>query len=168
MEEGKDRKPSVFVSASHQLAKSQSYFVEAIEEQIRSSGMRPTTIGRIMESPVQPLNDISMAIQESLGTIVIAFPRLHVIQAIEHPFTDLATNVGQQRYYPTVWNQIEAAMTLQAGHPLLILAQEGLFPEGILDPEVFPIHTFPIQTNKADLPEEVYHILGQWLKSIKP
>jgi hypothetical protein len=34
---------------------------------------------------------------------------------------------------PTVWNQIEATMAYVRGHPLLVMLEDGLKPEGLLE-----------------------------------
>jgi hypothetical protein len=69
------------------------------------------------------------------ATLVIAFGRLRIRSAIEYPDSDHELPVADWRL-TTVWNQVEAAMSFQAHHPLLMLCEEGLHGEGILQPDI--------------------------------
>ncbi|MCP5048468.1 MAG: hypothetical protein GY940_14960 [bacterium] len=65
------------------------------------------------------------------GAVIFAFTRYHIPQAIEFPNSDKTEKLKNFRY-PTVWNQLEAAMAYGLDLPLLILVERGLKREGML------------------------------------
>lgn len=157
--------PSIFVSVQHVLTKRQSEFVRLIDRLLENQGFQPVTIGRTIETSLTPLETIREVISLSYGTVVIAFKRIAFAEGREYPksSSQISTN---PRLYPTVWNQIEAAMTFQLQHPLLILSEEALFHEGIIDPSIFPISPFILETHTDLLPVAVEHAILDWLKQL--
>jgi hypothetical protein len=70
--------------------------------------------------------------RECAGTAVIAFERLHFDTGVE--FRGAAKEKRLENVaFPTVWNQIEAAMAYTLGHPLLVVVQNNLCDEGLLE-----------------------------------
>jgi hypothetical protein len=64
------------------------------------------------------------------GTVVIAFERMHIAQGTERRGTSEEKRLDDIRT-PTVWNQIEAGMAYQRGHPLLVIVENSLREEGL-------------------------------------
>lgn len=115
----------VFVSVGRTTTDEQETLVQAVERCLRERGLRPHTLGRSDWSSAQPLRAIEELMRRCSGTAVIAFERLRIDEG-----TDLGASGGERALsderLPTTWNQIEATMAYALGHPLLVLAEEGL------------------------------------------
>ncbi|MGH2503275.1 MAG: hypothetical protein ACRDID_12260, partial [Ktedonobacterales bacterium] len=102
-------------------------------------------------------------INASAGTIVIATTRYAASDVVEYPGGENA-RAWPTRTTSTVWNQIEAAMTLQCQHPVLIVCEAGLTQDGIIDPSIHPLVMFANEEISEQLPEQVEAALGEWLR----
>src|SRR5262249_20944822 len=76
------------------------------------------------------------------ATMIIAVKRLFLIEGQESPAWHDTSFEIRDRFYPSVWNQIEGAMALQSSHPLFLLREEGLFLEGIFKYSFLPNISF--------------------------
>jgi hypothetical protein len=122
----------IFLSVGRTYTDAQETFVRRIEDHLRAHGLVPQTVGRSYFSSQQPLKAIDILMNECVGSVVVALERTFIAQAVDRrgsPKESVAANV----YLPTVWNQIEAAMAYVRGHPLLVLLEDGLKPEGLLE-----------------------------------
>lgn len=122
----------IFVSVGGTSTDEQESFVTAIEERLRSEGLKPHTIGRNTFSSDAPLKAISDLMDGCSGTVVIALERTFCKSGYlrrggpqEEKFFDAR--------YATPWNQIEAAMSFAKGLPLLVIAENGIRSEGLID-----------------------------------
>jgi hypothetical protein len=59
---------------------------------------------------------------------VLAFTRFLVGAAVEKPGSPHENAIANVRY-PTIWNQMEAAMGFGLHLPLLVIIEEGLFQD---------------------------------------
>lgn len=134
---------SIFISVANGLAKNQEDFVNSVESLLVKLDFHPITLGRNTASNVNTLDAVRTIVSGTLGTLVIAFARLQIEVATEFPDSPHSAKATPRRLC-TVWNQIEAAMTFQIGHPLLILAEESLYREGLLEPSVGPVFAFDL------------------------
>lgn len=100
---------------------------------LRGRGLTPHTVGRNRFTAGAPLQTIMGDMSTSAGTAIVAFERKRVDSGIELGALgkDDADLSGAR--YPTVWNQIEAAMAYTLGHPLFVVVEEGLRSEGLLE-----------------------------------
>ena len=155
----------VFISVGHTLSSEQEQFLVRIEDLLRGQSIAPVTIGRTEQANGAPLQTIQQVIKMTLGTIVLAFARLAIARADEYPDTPFAAPVTQ-RIMPGIWNQIEAAMTVQAEHPLLILAQAGITYEGIIRPTIHPVEAFVLAQQADELSGNVKHAILAWVQSL--
>ncbi len=159
--------PVIFISVGHNLEPAQERFVQFVEQSVLATGFQVVTIGRTTQVELaDPLGAIRTVIAAARGTIVIAFARLAVQRAIEYPSVKQPQPVTG-RVLPTVWNQIEAAMTIQAGHPLLILSQDGLYFEGIIDPVLSSVTPFVLEQEAQSLPAAVQHAMLTWMQALR-
>ena len=158
--------PSVFISVGHLLSPVQQQLLSQVDALLVKHGKHSVTIGRptLQQQPLTLIRDI---ITETQGTIAIAFVRLKVSVGTEYPGTDFAQHIAP-RSLPTVWNQIEAAMTLQAQHPLLILCEEGVTPAGIIDPAIFPVVPFSLNLTSHSLSDSIVSAMCIWLQQLLP
>jgi hypothetical protein len=123
----------VFLSVGRVATDQQREFVKEIEGFLQQHGLQPHTVGRNRFSVGPPLRTIMEEMNTSAGTAIVAFERKRVERGTElggigKKDVDLA-----EARYPTVWNQIEAAMAYVFGHPLLVIVEEGLRSEGLLE-----------------------------------
>jgi hypothetical protein len=114
----------IFLSVGRTCTEQQENFVRRIEDTLRMHGFTPQTVGRSYFSSLQPLKAVSALMNECMGSVIVALERTYIQQAVD-AITDICL--------PTVWNQIEATMAYTHGHPLLVMVQEGIKPEGLFE-----------------------------------
>ena len=125
--------PKVFVSVGGTATPHQEEFVRAVEDRLRSEGMSPHTVGRNTFSSDAPLRAVEALMNECSGTVVIGLERTYFPKGIERRGGPKERALTETRY-PTPWNQIEAAMAYAKGLLRLALVEEGVNPEGLLEP----------------------------------
>lgn len=123
---------NVFISVGRTVTEEQEAFVRALEEHIRSQGLIPRAVGRSDFSSSHPLKFIQELMNDCVGTVIIAFERVKVIDGLERRGSSEEKTLSNQ-ILPTVWNQIEAAMAYVLGHPLLVIVENGARSEGLLE-----------------------------------
>src|SRR5579859_6069096 len=107
-----DAGAAIFISVGHFLTPREARFVESIKDELGHHGLIPVTIERRAQMIDDPIATIRRVIHESAGTIVVAIERQRIVEAVEFPKSS-DFRVIAPRVIPTVWNQIEAAMTLK-------------------------------------------------------
>ncbi|QNI31928.1 hypothetical protein H7849_23355 [Alloacidobacterium dinghuense] len=121
----------IFLSIGKTFTPQQEAFVSAVENYLRAQGLEPRTIGRNYFRNDQPLKTVTECMKECVGAIVIAFERIHVDKGSEKRGSPDASVLNEINF-PTVWNQIEAALAYATHRPLLVLVENGLKLEGLL------------------------------------
>jgi len=122
----------VFLSVGGGRTKQQEAFVASIKKLCLSRGIEAKTVDEYAVTNKQPLKDVEQRMNRSYGAIVLAFERARVESGVWRrgaPGEAPMKNVG----FPTVWNQIEAAIAYARGLPLLVVAEHGLQSEGLLE-----------------------------------
>jgi len=122
----------IFLSVGKTSTPAQEDFVRAIEGYLQANGFIPQTVGRTYFSSLQPLKTIDTLMNECCGTIILAFERLYVADAVERRGS-AQSNALNNIKLPTVWNQIEATMAYVRGQPLLVIIEHGIKSEGLLE-----------------------------------
>jgi hypothetical protein len=122
----------VFLSVGSTANDKQEDFVQAMERFLENHGLTPQTVGRTYFSSKQPLAAIDEVMQECVGTVIIAYERIHMETAVEKRGSPNEKPLDGLNL-PTAWNQIEATMAYTLGHPLLVLVENGLKSEGLLE-----------------------------------
>ena len=122
----------VFLSLGRPHTQQQEDFVSSLEEFMRSNDLIPQTVGRTYFSSLQPLKAVAELMDQCFGTIILAYERTQIVQAVEkrgskdeRTFSDITLS--------TVWNQIEGSMAYTRGHPLLVIIEENIKEEGLLE-----------------------------------
>jgi len=134
----------IFLSVGRSSTAQQEAFVTALENAPRVSGLNPRTVGRSDFSSKAPLKRISEVLDQCHGTVVTAFERTHAPLVIDRPGSDAESEISDVRL-PTVWNQIEAAMSYSRGLPLLVVVEHDLRDEGLLEARTTTTGTAPRQ-----------------------
>ena len=122
----------VFVSVGGTATKQQESFVRAVEDRLRSEGLIPHTVGRNTFSADAPLKTIIDLMDKCSGTVVIALERVYFPTGAEKRGGPGEVPLAEIKL-PTPWNQIEAAMGLSRGHPMLVIVESGIRSEGLLE-----------------------------------
>ena len=122
----------IFLSVGRTFNPQQENFVSSLENFLSSQGLTPQTVGRTYFSSQQPLKAVVELMDECAGTIILAFERTQIVQALEKRGSKDERQLSDLKL-PTVWNQIEATVAYSKGHPLLVIVEEGLKAEGLLE-----------------------------------
>jgi hypothetical protein len=122
----------VFLSVGKTFNPRQELFVREIERLLNEHSLRPRALGRNEWSADQPLRAIRHLMDECDGAVVVAFERLYLVEATDQR-GGAAQRAIRDQFLPTVWNHIEAAMANAKGLPLLVMAERGIVPEGMLE-----------------------------------
>lgn len=122
----------IFLSVGRTWTDAQETFVRRIEDHLRAHALVPQTVGRSYFSSQQPLKAIDILMNECAGTVVVALERTFLAQTVDRRGSSKESTAANV-CLPTVWNQIEAAMAYARGHPLLVLVEDTLKPEGLLE-----------------------------------
>lgn len=123
---------NVFLSVGRTSTPEQEEFVRVVEKYLESNGITPKTVGRTYYRNQQPLKSVEECLKECAGTVIIAFERTHIQHGLEKRGSPTPIELDKVNL-PTVWNQIEAAMSYSLGLPLLVLVEHGLKSEGLLE-----------------------------------
>lgn len=124
----------VFLSIGQQFRPEHTLLVNAVARATRLRGVNPQALPHAHWSSDTPLQSVVSFMRQCFGTIVIAFPRIHFEAAWEWP--DSPKQIALERQdVATVWLQIEATLAFELGHPILILVDDRLRPEGMLNPK---------------------------------
>lgn len=122
----------IFLSVGSKPDERQEIFVQAVEQHLQAHGFTPQTVGRNYFTSQQPLRAIDELMRQCIGSVIIAYERLHIGNGVERRGSPLEQEL-QAVNLPTVWNQIEAAMAYTLGHPLMVLVENGIKIEGLLE-----------------------------------
>ena len=122
----------IFISVGRTFIPEQEKFVQEIEAILRANGLNPRAVGRNDFTSEQPLKFIQSLISKCSGTVIVAFERVLISAGTEKRGSADQKSLNDARI-PTVWNQIEAGMAYQRGHPMLVILEDGLRQEGLLE-----------------------------------
>lgn len=110
----------------------QAAFAAALDDELKTQGLAPRTLGVTDWDPDAPLTAIRRLMLESNGLISIAFRRSFIEIGQSKPGTDGVADLGG-RWQTSPWPHIEVAMAFQIGLPILILREAGVIDDGILE-----------------------------------
>lgn len=121
----------IFLSVGSTYNDEQESFVSAFETFLAQNGCERLTVGRGNYYASQPIVAARDLMQQVDAVVVIAFTRLAVEKAVDKPGSDNESKIVD-RNYPTIWNQLEAAMAFGLKLPLLVIIEKGLYQEAML------------------------------------
>jgi hypothetical protein len=125
-------KPKVFISVGSNGSQHQRDATETIFSVIAATGLSPRQMEKNEWSSEQPLRAIRRVINECHGAVIVAFTRYEFLSGVERGKNDATISLGPT-YFPTIWNQIEAALAYGRDIPLLIICETGLKEDGLLE-----------------------------------
>ena len=121
----------IFISKGSAATTEQRAFIDAVLEMLEAVGFSPRIMGENEWSYEQPLRAIRNIIKECDGAVVIAFTRTRFKKGVELK-KDQIISLNEINL-PTTWNHIEASMAYTCDLPLLVIAENGLKPEGLIE-----------------------------------
>ena len=121
----------VFLSVGATYSEAQERFVGAFESFLSQNSCERLTVGRGNYSARQPILEARDLMEAADAVVVLAFTRLEVKKAVDKADSPEAKEVKNTRY-PTIWNQLEAAMAFGLKIPLLVIVEQGLHQEAML------------------------------------
>ncbi len=121
----------VFLSVGATYTNEQEQYVKAFEHFLIQNKCIRLVVGRDSPAARQPILQIVDLMKKSDAVIVLAFTRYIINNATEKPGSSEQKNISQTKY-PTIWNQIEAAMGYTLNRPLLVIYEEDLKQEAML------------------------------------
>lgn len=134
----------VFLSVGATYSEDQEQFVKAFEGFLIDNDCKRLTVGRDSPASRQPILEAHDLMQTADAVVVLAFTRILVVDAIDKPDSKDQKKINDTRY-PTVWNQIEAAMAFGLDIPLLVILEKGLYQEAMLKDRLeFRVRTTPL------------------------
>ena len=108
----------VFVRVGSQYNDQQRAFVAALDSFLVANGCQKLTVDdRRSDQPIFAAREM---MQDADAVVVVAFTRYIVKTAVEKPDSPDEKPLKNTRY-PTIWNQLEAAMAFGLHLPLLVL-----------------------------------------------
>jgi hypothetical protein len=125
-------KPKVFLSVGSTGTKLQQDATESIFRVIEACGLSPRQMDKNEWSVEQPLRAVRRVMGECHGAVIIAFTRYEFPSGVERAKNASFKELGLTRF-PTVWNQIEAALAYGRDLPLLVICEHGLRDDGLLE-----------------------------------
>jgi len=125
-------KPKVFISVGSNGTKDQVDAADSIFAVIAATGLAPRQMEKNEWSAEQPLRAIRRVIAECHGAVIIAFARYEFASGVERAKGG-GTIALERTLFPTVWNQIEAALAYGRDVPLLVICEKGLREDGLLE-----------------------------------
>lgn len=124
-------KIKVFISKGSVATEEQRDFIDGVLDTLKTVGLSPRVMNENEWSHEQPLQAIKKVIKECNGAVIIAFSRTIFKEGIE--LRDGGNRELKEIALPTPWNHIEAAMAYSFDLPLLVVAENGLKPEGLIE-----------------------------------
>lgn len=148
----------VFLSVGSTYTNAQEEYVKSFERFLVENDCERLVVGRGCPASRQPILQIRDLMGRADAVVVLAFTRYVIVSGIEKQGADRPKHKAadiKDAKYPTVWNQIEAAIAFGLKRPLLFIVEEGLQQEAMLkdrhefktivsamDPEMFESEDF--------------------------
>lgn len=169
-------KIKIFLSYSKPFRNDQLDFLDELKKYLHSINIKPIFLEQIHYSYKSPLEPIVEIINDSFGTIVIAFERFHSYIGYCKEDSKESSEVING-FYTSTWVQIEAGITYSKKKPLLIIKPDYILEDGIVDNktsdyyEIFNIECKK-ENNRFTMPsfdssESLKDAINNWILSIK-
>lgn len=159
-------KKHVFISIGTPYADEQGKFLDALIELLRDCDIEPRAVNKTDFFTANPLKEISRIMRECDAAIIVAYQRTYFDSGVEKPKSAHETALSAVRY-PTPWNQIEAAMAVALGLPLIVMVETGLRQEGLLEDKFdWYIERLPI-SGDAFADKSVRRRIAEWCRRVQ-
>jgi hypothetical protein len=156
----------IFFSVGRASTEQQESFIKSVEARLRSEGLEPHTVGRSSFGSSAPLKTISEDLDKCYGAVVLALERYYYPNGFEMHGGNNQKSLSDIRL-PTTWNQIEAAMAYSRGHPLLVIVENTLKPEGLLD-DKYDWYVQRVKIDNETLSSQEFNgVFSDWKNKVK-
>ena len=153
----------IFLSVGATYTDRQEEFVSAFETFLGQNGCERLTVGRGSYFSSQPINAAKELMKEVDAVVVIAFTRQIIEKALDKPDSNDQKEIVNEKY-PTIWNQMEAAMAFGLDLPLLMIIESGLKQEAMLKDRLEYRALITDLNPKFFISEEFKGIFSDWKK----
>jgi hypothetical protein len=126
----------VFLSYPVPHMNKQIQFIDSLINQLSNINFLPLTLGTSEYTMDAPLIGIRSLMLDSNGFICVAFRRTYIEKGISNYGSDIVDRREKNiagKWTTSPYSQIEPAMALMLGIPVLILREAGVIEEGILE-----------------------------------
>src|SRR5262245_28547497 len=123
----------VFVSAPSpdNLSPAQEESAKIIHKLVARYKLEWRALGRSDYPNDLPLKEVLKMVEHCSGGIILGFEQFRTNKGVFKPGSPKSTEIKNVRY-PTIWNQLEAAMAFGLKKPLFVILEEGLHQEAML------------------------------------
>lgn len=125
-------KKQVFISIGTPYSDVQRQFLNSLMDLLHACDIEPRVINKTEFVTQNPLKDISRIMRECDGAIIVAYERTYFDAGLEKRKSTQEKPLASVSY-TTPWNQIEAAMAVAIGLPIIVMVETGLREEGLLE-----------------------------------
>ena len=164
----------VFLSFPKAHLSSQQAFIDRLISTLRARGLEPRTLGVSDYDMQAPLKGIRRLLLESNGLICLAFRRALAPQLVMRSGADLPgvkSSTVTDVWLTSPYCQVEPAMALHLGLPILVFREAGVLADGILEKGVLgaymPEFDLSIGLDAYFASEEFTQLLAQWEGQIR-
>ncbi|WP_367848206.1 hypothetical protein [Rhodoferax sp. WC2427] len=158
-------KRKVFMSVGSNGTPQQVAATDQIFSVVQASGLSPRQMEKNEWTAEQPLRGIRKVIEECQGAVVVAFTRYDFPSGTEYQKNGVQAPLLNARF-PTVWNQIEAALAYGRDLPLLVVCEHGLRDDGLLEGR-YDWKVFWTDFSPADLASDKFSgYVASWKKLV--
>jgi hypothetical protein len=154
----------VLISVGSKGNPQQEAFVKEIRSFFGGQGLQPVTAGSDVYKNQIPLVTVQECLRECCGVAVIAFERIYVEKGLERRGSQ--NKPVDKTIRTTVWNHMEFAMAVVLGLPLLVIAEEGLEPEGAVEGKGIYVQRVKLETGVVH-GQEFIGIFQDWKQQCK-
>jgi hypothetical protein len=129
---------NIFLSRAAPHTHAQKAFLGELCDTLESRGLDARTVGE-SDFGMRPLEEIRGVMMECNGLLSVAFRRLVVHSGEDRPRNELEARVAPIQpatWFTTPYCHLECAMAFQVGLPILVIVENGVRPEGALEPGV--------------------------------
>ncbi|WP_196595912.1 hypothetical protein [Pectinatus frisingensis] len=126
----------VFLSYPVPHMQKQKAFIDSLINQLNNSNLLSLTLGTSEYTMDAPLIGIRSLMLSSNGFICVAFRRTYIEKGVSNYGSDIADRRERSiegKWITSPYSQIEPAMALMLGIPILILRESGVIEDGILE-----------------------------------
>lgn len=165
---------SIFLSYPKPHFRAQDIFINKITSYLSTRGFEPKTLGVTEYDMDAPLKAIRRLMLESNGLITIAFKRSYIRNgSFKHnaDVPDISPTDISDTWTTSPYCQIEPAMAYQIGLPILILRENGVYPDGLLEKGAVGTYMpeFSLENNNVDYlaSQEWNALIGKWEAQVR-
>lgn len=167
-------RPHVFLSYPTPVSASQYQMVTRLYDLLKRVGVAPRTLGVREYDYEQPMGGVRQIMRQSHGFLGVGFSKTVIVEGStvtrrgrDAPVVEALADV----HLTSPWVHIETAMAHQAGIPIALLIEKGVFRDGVLEPGalLYRPYQFDLGASLDDVfkQEDLQDLLDKWAARVK-